>query len=36
MAQQCSEGYYGPLCSLCVTEGPQRYGRTGVLNCQRC
>ena len=36
MAQQCSPGYYGPLCSLCTTEGPKRYGRTGVVNCQPC
>ena len=36
MAQQCSPGYYGPVCSLCVTEGPQRYGRSGVVQCQAC
>ena len=36
MAQQCSPGYYGPLCSLCITQGSQRYGRTGVLTCQPC
>lgn len=36
MAQQCSAGYYGPACSLCDTHGPQRYGRSGVLQCQAC
>jgi len=36
MAQQCSEGYYGPVCSLCVTGPPHRYGRTGTLQCQPC
>jgi len=36
MAQQCSTGYYGPVCSLCVTSPPQRYGRTGTLQCQPC
>ncbi len=36
MAQQCSEGYYGPVCSLCVTGPPHRYGRTGTLQCQLC
>lgn len=36
MAQQCSPGYHGPLCSLCTTDGPRRYGRTGTLQCQPC
>ena len=36
MFQQCSPGYYGAACSLCVREGPQQYGRTGSLQCQPC
>lgn len=34
--QLCTEGYYGPACSLCVRAGPQRYGRAGFLQCKAC
>ena len=36
MLQQCSEGYYGPVCSLCLKNGTHNYGRTGTLKCQSC
>ena len=38
MRQQCSQGYYGPLCSQCLwlAEDGHSYGRTGTWNCQRC
>ena len=36
MRQQCSEGYYGPMCSLCVKDNSTHYGRTGNLECKPC
>ena len=36
MRQLCAAGYYGPVCSLCVTSGHQRYGRVGSLQCKPC
>lgn len=38
MAQQCSEGYYGPLCSMCLRHdrNGHSYGRTNIWSCQRC
>ena len=39
MRQQCSQGYYGPVCSLCVKHSSTQlkpYGRTGTLQCQPC
>ena len=39
MVKQCSEGYYGPVCSMCLKVwGPNatRYGRTGTTQCQQC
>ena len=34
--QQCSPGYYGPLCSLCIANQDLHYGRTGNLECKPC
>ena len=34
--QQCSTGYYGPLCSLCIANQDLHYGRTGSLECKPC
>lgn len=34
--QQCSKGYYGPLCSLCIANQDLHYGRTGSLECKPC
>ena len=36
MRQQCSMGYYGPVCSLCVKDEFIHYGRTGNLACKPC
>ena len=38
MRKQCSQGYYGPLCSMCVREAEDgtTYGRTTIWGCQRC
>ena len=36
MRQQCSPGYYGPLCSMCVKDDAQVYGRTSTWGCQKC
>ena len=38
MRKQCSQGYYGPLCSMCLkqAEDGTSYGRTNIWNCQRC
>ena len=36
MRKQCTEGYYGPLCAMCIREGPQPYGRTSTWTCQQC
>lgn len=38
MRQQCSPGYYGPLCSQCLPrdENGLRYGRTSTWSCQQC
>ena len=33
---QCSKGYYGPLCSLCLSNEDLHYGRTGSLECKPC
>ena len=36
MRQLCSPGYYGPVCSLCVSSGDVTYGRVGALQCKPC
>ena len=40
MFKMCSQGYYGPLCSLCLLHnappGQQPYGRAGPLECKPC
>ena len=36
MRQLCTSGYFGPVCSLCVTTGSQTYGRVGTLLCKPC
>ena len=36
MRQLCAPGYYGPVCSLCVTSGHVTYGRVGALQCKQC
>ena len=36
MRQQCADGYYGPLCSMCIRDGPEPYGRTSTWACQKC
>ena len=40
MRQLCTPGYYGPVCSLCVTSGvtsgEKTYGRVGTLECKPC
>ena len=36
MRQQCSTGYHGPVCSLCVKDDSTHYGRTGNLACKPC
>ena len=38
MRIQCSQGYYGPLCSMCLKEAEDgiTYGRTTIWGCQRC
>ena len=36
MRQLCAPGYYGPVCSLCVTSGNVTYGRVGALQCKPC
>ena len=36
MMKQCSSGYYGPACSLCVRNSTHSYGRTGTAKCQQC
>jgi len=38
MRQQCTPGYYGPLCALCLRHDSngRAYGRTGTWSCQRC
>lgn len=36
MAMQCTPGYYGPACSLCLRNSTHAYGRTGTLSCQHC
>lgn len=36
MRKQCADGHYGPLCSLCIRDGPEPYGRTGTWACQKC
>lgn len=36
LRQLCSDGYYGPVCSLCVKTDDKRYGRAGPLQCQEC
>ncbi|DBA86799.1 TPA: hypothetical protein ACH3X2_005382 [Trebouxia sp. C0005] len=36
MVKQCSKGYYGPLCSLCIRNDITQYGRTSSLSCQPC
>ena len=36
MRRQCSTGYYGPACSLCVRNATHSYGRTGSAKCRLC
>ena len=36
MRQLCAQGYYGPVCSLCISSGDVTYGRVGGLQCQPC
>ena len=36
MRQLCTPGYYGPVCSLCITTGNVTYGRVGTLQCKPC
>ena len=36
MVKQCSKGYFGPVCSLCLRNGTHAFGRTGSLKCQSC
>ena len=36
MRQLCTPGYYGPVCSLCITTGNVTYGRVGTLECKPC
>ena len=36
MRQLCAPGYYGPVCSLCISSGDVTYGRVGALQCQAC
>jgi len=36
MVKQCTKGYYGPLCSLCIRDSTTQYGRTSSLSCQPC
>ena len=36
MLKQCSNGYHGPACSLCIRDGTHSYGRTGTAKCQQC
>ncbi len=36
MRQLCTPGYFGPVCSLCVTTGNETYGRVGTLECKPC
>ena len=36
LRQLCSDGYYGPVCSLCVKTDGKQYGRAGPLQCQKC
>lgn len=36
MRQLCAPGYYGPVCSLCISSGDVTYGRVGGLQCQPC
>ena len=33
---QCSKGYHGPLCSLCLFNKDLQYGRIGRLECKTC
>lgn len=36
MQAQCSDGYYGPACSLCVRNSTHSFGRTGPVKCHVC
>ena len=38
MRQQCSPGYYGPLCAMCLkhSDDSNSYGQTSTWSCQRC
>ena len=36
MVKQCSNGYHGPACSLCIRNSTHSYGRTGTAKCQQC
>lgn len=34
--KSCRVGYFGPLCTLCVRNGTEQYGRSGALSCKPC
>jgi len=36
MKMQCSDGYHGPACTLCVRNSTHSFGRTGGLKCHAC
>ena len=36
MLKQCSKGYHGPACSLCIRNSTHSYGQTGTAKCQQC
>ena len=36
MLKQCSNGYHGPACSLCIRNSTHSFGRTGTAKCQQC
>ena len=36
MQMQCSDGYHGPACTLCVRNSTHSFGRTGGLKCHAC
>lgn len=38
MVKQCSPGYFGPVCSKCLSRGPdgQRWGKTITSKCKPC
>ena len=36
LQMQCSQGYTGPACSVCLRNETHSYGRTSKLGCKRC